>query len=51
MIFLEYIIALQQTITAAVETIDGRARFLEDRWDRPEGGGGITKVMYRRESF
>jgi len=49
--FSQYIIALQQTITAAMEALDGRARFLEDRWERPEGGGGITKVMSEGKVF
>jgi len=49
--FSQYIIALQQTITAAMETFDGRARFLEDTWERPEGGGGITKVMSEGKVF
>lgn len=37
--------ALQDTICAALEAIDGRARFVEDRWERDGGGGGRTRVL------
>jgi coproporphyrinogen III oxidase len=36
---------LQQRITAALEELDGRGRFREDTWQRPEGGGGRTRVL------
>lgn len=36
---------LQDEICAALEKIDGGATFREDRWERPEGGGGITRVI------
>lgn len=36
---------LQDEICAALENIDGGATFREDRWERPEGGGGITRVI------
>lgn len=36
---------LQHTICAALEAADGKAKFLEDRWERPEGGGGNTRVL------
>jgi coproporphyrinogen III oxidase len=39
-----YLLALQQRIVAALEALDGR-RFREDRWDRPQGGGGISRVI------
>lgn len=36
----------QQTrICAALEELDGAARFGLDRWDRPGGGGGVTRVL------
>ena len=35
-----FLLGLQDRICAAVETADGRARFLQDAWQRPEGGGG-----------
>lgn len=43
--FVEYILGLQDTICAGLEGVDGQARFREDRWTRPEGGGGRTRVI------
>lgn len=43
--FYNYICNLQDTITAALEEIDGTAQFREDIWERPEGGGGRTRVI------
>jgi coproporphyrinogen III oxidase len=36
---------LQDRICGAVEAIDGKARFAEDAWQRPAGGGGRTRVL------
>jgi coproporphyrinogen III oxidase len=36
---------LQDRICAAIEALDGSARFVEDAWTRPEGGGGRTRVL------
>lgn len=36
---------LQDRICAAVEAVDGSARFEEDAWIRPAGGGGRTRVL------
>ena len=41
----EYLTGLQDRICAAFEEADGVARFREDRWERPEGGGGRTRVL------
>jgi coproporphyrinogen III oxidase len=35
---------LQAQVVAALEAFDGNA-FLSDSWDRPEGGGGISRVI------
>ena len=43
--FYNYICKLQDTITAALELADGGASFKEDIWERPEGGGGRTRVL------
>ena len=43
--FYAYIQDLQDAITAKLEEIDGEAVFREDLWDRPEGGGGRTRVI------
>ena len=43
--FYAYIQNLQDSITSALEEIDGTTTFKEDIWERPEGGGGRTRVM------
>lgn len=43
--FYNYIVALQDRITTALEAEDGKALFREDPWERPEGGGGRTRVI------
>lgn len=43
--FYQYIQNLQDTITSALEKIDGAATFKEDIWKREEGGGGRTRVI------
>lgn len=43
--FHAYIEQLQNTITTKLEEVDGLARFKEDIWQRPEGGGGRTRVI------
>jgi coproporphyrinogen III oxidase len=43
--WIEYIHDLQNHICTALEEADGEAKFLEDLWDRPEGGGGRTRVL------
>jgi coproporphyrinogen III oxidase len=40
-----YFRGLQDRITAALEGADGGARFREDAWMRPGGGGGRTRVL------
>lgn len=41
----EYLRALQDRIVAALEDVDGKKRFLRDRWERPGGGGGESRVL------
>jgi coproporphyrinogen III oxidase len=43
--FYHYIVRLQDTITAKLEQVDGKAKFREDLWNREEGGGGRTRVI------
>jgi len=43
--FSAWLQTLQNTICTGLEQIDGKATFIEDRWERPEGGGGITRVI------
>ena len=42
---LDYLRDLQNRICAAVESLDGAATFRRDAWDRPEGGGGESRVL------
>ncbi|MDT8415218.1 MAG: oxygen-dependent coproporphyrinogen oxidase [Flavobacteriaceae bacterium] len=44
-LFYAYICQLQDQITAALEEIEGKARFRQDEWQRAEGGGGRTRVI------
>jgi coproporphyrinogen III oxidase len=39
-----YLIGLQARIVAAIEAIDGKP-FSADTWERPEGGGGISRII------
>jgi coproporphyrinogen III oxidase len=41
----EFIRQLQDDICGALEKLDGKARFREDAWERPGGGGGRTRVL------
>ncbi len=43
--FIPFIHQLQNEICGAVEAIDGKAAFREDKWEREGGGGGITRVI------
>ncbi len=49
--FVNYILKLQDQITSALEEIDGTAKFIEDNWKRPEGGGGRTRVIENGNIF
>lgn len=49
--FYNYIQQLQDSITAKLEEIDGLAKFQEDLWKRPEGGGGRTRVIENGKVF
>ena len=40
-----FIHQLQSDICAALEACDGKAKFIEDIWEREQGGGGITRVI------
>ena len=49
--FVAYIHDLQNRICAALEEADGKAKFIEDKWERPEGGGGKTRVIANGNVF
>jgi coproporphyrinogen III oxidase len=40
-----YLLGLQNSICAALADEDGETGFLEDSWQRPEGGGGCSRVL------
>lgn len=35
----------QADFAAMIEAVDGTADFFTDEWDRPEGGGGVTRIL------
>jgi coproporphyrinogen III oxidase len=41
----ELLMGLQDSICAGLEELDQEGRFLEESWERPEGGGGRSRVM------
>ncbi len=41
----DYLHDLQDRLCAELERADGTARFGEDLWDRPEGGGGRSRIL------
>lgn len=43
--WVNYIHTLQDNICAALEKADGKASFIEDKWEREGGGGGRTRVI------
>lgn len=46
----EYLLDLQRRIVNALETFDGKP-FARDEWTRPQGGGGITRVIEEGNFF
>ena len=49
--FYQYICTLQDEITQKLETLEPTVRFREDLWERPEGGGGRTRVIEQGKVF
>lgn len=49
--WISFIHDLQDRICAALEQEDGQAVFVQDEWQRPEGGGGKTRVMANGKVF
>ena len=41
----DYLTGLQERLCAALQDVDGDARFAQDDWSRAEGGGGRTRVL------
>lgn len=46
-----YYIDLQDRICSGLEEEDGKAKFVEDAWQREEGGGGRTRVLTNGDVF
>ena len=40
-----YLLQLQHNICMSLEKLDEKAQFMEDAWTRPQGGGGLTRVL------
>ncbi len=49
--FSTWIKEIQNEITALLELADGIGNFFEDRWQRAEGGGGITRIIQNGKVF
>ena len=47
----QYLKGLQQSICDELSAIDGSAQFEAETWDRPEGGGGISRVLAEGKVF
>ena len=39
-----WLLSLQERIVSAAEAVDGK-QFIRDSWERPEGGGGISRLI------
>ena len=46
----DYLLGLQDSIVAALEALDGKP-FRADRWVRPEGGGGVSRIIEEGNLF
>tara|TARA_B100001093_G_scaffold133773_1_gene126454 strand:+ start:372 stop:1280 length:909 start_codon:yes stop_codon:yes gene_type:complete len=44
-LFSQHITDLQKRICNTIEDLDGKAKFKEDKWQRPGGGGGKTRII------
>ncbi len=44
-VVIEFLTSLQDQICTALEAADGSGKFVEDNWQRAEGGGGRTRVL------
>lgn len=41
----ESFVALQNDICKSLEKADGKGQFITDRWERADGGGGISRIL------
>jgi len=49
--WITYIHDLQNCICSALEVVDSKAKFIEDEWQRAEGGSGKTRVIANGNVF
>ncbi len=49
--FYNFLVTLQEDITSELERLDGRSKFREDLWKRPEGGGGRSRIIENGRIF
>lgn len=49
--FGKHLESLQNDICSQLERLEGKEHFHEDRWERPEGGGGKTRVISNGDVF
>lgn len=49
--WVQFIMQMQDDICKALETCDGKASFQEDKWERPGGGYGRTRVIANGKVF
>jgi coproporphyrinogen III oxidase len=47
----QFMQSLQDDICAGLEALDGGAKFKQDTWERPEGGGGRSRVIENGNIF
>ncbi|TGN39448.1 oxygen-dependent coproporphyrinogen oxidase [Marinobacter confluentis] len=47
----QYLLGLQESICRRLAAADGEGRFETDAWDRPEGGGGKSRVINNGKVF
>lgn len=47
----KYLLDLQDRICQSLEQEDGGTRFIEEQWQREEGGGGRTRVLRKGKVF
>ncbi len=46
-----FLLGLQQDICQGLEDVDAKGQFEEETWDRPEGGGGRSRVLQEGNIF
>jgi coproporphyrinogen III oxidase len=46
-----YLLGLQDSICDELEAQESSAKFIEDLWERPTGGGGCTRVLAGGDTF